>query len=62
MSSTIFVIVYVDDLLIIGSLTPYITKLITNLCTDFPITDLSNLHYFLGFEITPTSNGLLLTQ
>lgn len=60
-SSIIFVLVYVDDLLITGSSLSHISDLINTLQSDFPITDLGNLHYFLGVEVTPTSNGLLLT-
>lgn len=60
-SRIIFVLVYVDDLLITGSSLSHISDLINTLQSDFPITDLGNLHYFLGVEVTPTSNGLLLT-
>ncbi|KAF5455827.1 hypothetical protein F2P56_025362 [Juglans regia] len=61
-SITTFVLVYVDDLLITDSSLQCISDLVFALKTDFLITDLGSLHFFLGIEATFNSNGLLLTQ
>lgn len=61
-SSTIFVLVYVDDLLITRSSLQRITDLVVALRCEFPITDLGSLKFFLGIEATFTPHGLLLTQ
>lgn len=56
-------LVYVDDLLVTGSNMQLINDLIHALRSDFPITDLGKLHYFLGIEATHNFNGsILLTQ
>lgn len=55
-------LVCVDDLLVIGSSISFISQLITDLCHDFPITDLEKLHYFLGIEAVFSPTGLLLSQ
>lgn len=52
-----FVLVYVDDLLVTGSSMPCITELISALRSDFPITDLGRLHYFSSVEATFNSKG-----
>lgn len=61
-SSTIFVLMYVDDILIIGSSLPCISDLVVALCCGFPITDLGSLKFFLGIEATFNPHGLLLIE
>ncbi|XP_042969152.1 3-isopropylmalate dehydratase large subunit, chloroplastic-like [Carya illinoinensis] len=53
------VLVYVDDMLITGSLIQQIYDLVEGLRSDFPITDLGVLRYFLGVEVTSNSKGFL---
>ena len=57
-----YIIVYVDDIIIINSSSTAIEKLHTQLQDDFTIKDLDTLSYFLGIEVRHTSTGLVLTQ
>jgi len=56
------VLIYVDDLIIIGNNTDSIAQLKTKLQHQFPIKDLSSLKYFLGIEMAASSKGLFLNQ
>lgn len=58
----IYLLVYVNDIVITLSHPSAIDKLITDLSNAFPIKDLGPLSYFLGLEIDYLSDGLLLTQ
>jgi len=60
--STIFVAVYVDDILITGSNEAEITYLKLYLDATFKIKDLGFVSYFLGLEVLQSSQGLVLTQ
>lgn len=46
------IILYVDDMIIIGDDLNYITVVKQYLQQHFEIKDLSRLHYFLGLEVT----------
>lgn len=59
---SIFLLVYVDDIILTGSPNAPISHILTQLQNEFDIKDLGDLHYFLGIEALPTSNGLLLHQ
>ena len=59
---TIYVLVYVDDIIIVSSYVKAIESLIKKLTSAFAIKDLSTLEFFLGVEATATKHGLLLTQ
>lgn len=61
-SISLFVLVYVDDFLITSSDLSCISDLVIALRSEFPITDLGSLKFFLGIEATFDSIGLLLTQ
>jgi hypothetical protein len=61
-SITIYVLVYVDDIIVVSSSSCAVDALHANLKNDFALKDLGNLHYFLGIEVKHTSDGLLLTQ
>jgi len=57
-----FVLVYVDDLLITGDDDKGIPRLKQDLHTAFTIKDLGLARYFLGVEISRSSQGTLLNQ
>jgi hypothetical protein len=58
----IYMLIYVDDVIIISSSTVATEKLLAQLRDDFTIKDLGFLNYFLGIEVHHTSQGLILTQ
>jgi hypothetical protein len=58
----VMLLLYVDDIIITGSASATILQVIQALTTEFDITDLGSLHYFLGIQITHTSTGLFLSQ
>jgi histone deacetylase 1/2 len=59
---TIFVFIYVDDIIVTSSSDDAISVLCKSLNAHFAIKDLGDLHYFLGIEVQRTHDGLLLTQ
>ncbi|WMV40073.1 hypothetical protein MTR67_033458 [Solanum verrucosum] len=59
---TTYVLVYVDDLIITGSDSDFITTFIHILNQQFSLKDLGSLYYFLGIEVSPSSNGIILSQ
>jgi hypothetical protein len=57
-----YILVYMDDIIIVNSSSSTTECLLHQLHRKFAVKDLSNLSYFLGIEVHHTSNGLLLTQ
>jgi histone deacetylase 1/2 len=58
----VFLLIYVDDIIVTSSSDHAISALLKDLNKDFAIKDLGVLHYFLGIEVKTTSAGLVLTQ
>ena len=58
---TILLLLYVDDMIITGDDLSGIQELKDFLSQNFEMKDLSHLSYFLGLEITSSSNGFYLT-
>jgi len=58
----IFLLIYVDDIIVTGTHPHVITALITRMQQEFPIKDLGPLNYFLGIQVTRTTDGLHLCQ
>jgi hypothetical protein len=58
----IFLLVYVDDIIIASSSAPAAAALLNALKDDFTLKDLGPLHFFLGIEVTRTAAGLYLSQ
>ena len=50
----LLVLVYVDDIIVIGSHSTQVTNLIQQLHQQFSLKDLGLLHYFLGLEVHRT--------
>ncbi|TQE05315.1 hypothetical protein C1H46_009090 [Malus baccata] len=61
-SVVLYLLIYVDDILITGNSTDHIARLIQQLGVLFSMKDLGPLHYFLGMEVHRTAAGLHLTQ
>jgi hypothetical protein len=57
-----FILVYVDDIIVVSSSQDATMCLLWNLEKDFALKDLRDLHYFLGIEVTKVKDGILLTQ
>ena len=59
----IMVLVYVDDIIITGNSTSFITSLIKLLNDKFSLKQLGQLDYFLGIQVSHLPNGsILLSQ
>ena len=58
----IYMLVYVDDIVIAGSSPRAVDGLVHALAASFPIKDLGPLEYFLGLEASYNSGGMTLTQ
>ncbi|PKI32774.1 hypothetical protein CRG98_046822 [Punica granatum] len=56
------VLVYVDDMIVVGNSSEDCTSLKRYLDTHFRIKDLGSLKYFLGIEVTRMEKGLFLNQ
>jgi histone deacetylase 1/2 len=60
---TLYLLVYVDDIIVVSSSSAATDRLVHQLGTLFALKDLGPLHYFLGVEVhTPSRGGLLLSQ
>jgi histone deacetylase 1/2 len=59
---TIFMLVYVDDIIVTSSSPGAVTALLEDLRAEFALKDLGELSYFLGIEVTPIQGGILLKQ
>lgn len=57
-----FVLVYVDDIIVASSSQEATSALLKNLQSDFALKDLGDLHFFLGIEVKQLEDGLLLSQ
>ncbi|KAK4424667.1 Retrovirus-related Pol polyprotein from transposon RE1, partial [Sesamum alatum] len=57
-----YILIYVDDIIIISSSPSATERFLSQLQADFAVKDLGTLHYFLGIEARHTSHGLILTQ
>ena len=60
--TTIYLLLYVDDIIITGNNPSQISHFITTLSHAFELKDLGALSYFLSIQILPTSFGLTLCQ
>jgi hypothetical protein len=57
-----FLLVYVDNIIIANSSLDATTSLLHALQADFALIDLGPLHYFLGIEVSQSPDGLYLSQ
>jgi len=62
-STVVYMLVYVDDIIVTGNNHTFIKSLVSKLHSEFSLKDLGDLDYFLGIEVSSQPNGsLLLTQ
>ncbi|XP_038880375.1 uncharacterized mitochondrial protein AtMg00810-like [Benincasa hispida] len=62
MGSIIFLLVYVDDIIITSNNPKLIEQLIGTLAVQFALKDLGQLWYFLGIQVHYLESGLLINQ
>ena len=55
-------LIYVDDMIIIGNDEKEIASLREHLATEFEMKNLGGLKYFLGIEVARSSQGIFLSQ
>ena len=60
--SVIYLLLYVDDMVITGSNSSMLSSLIDRLAKEFSMKDLGDLHYFLGIEVVRNDKDLFLNQ
>ncbi|CAM8940816.1 unnamed protein product [Rhodiola kirilowii] len=58
----IYLLIYVDDIIVIGNNSSLIDGFTRTLHSEFAIKDLGSLSYFLGLEASTTHDGLFLSQ
>jgi hypothetical protein len=59
---TAFLLLYVDDIVLTASLTRLLDRITASLRSEFAMTDMGCLHYFLGIMVTRDSSGMHLSQ
>jgi hypothetical protein len=62
MFCTMFVLVYVDDIIVANSVMKFTNCLVKKLNQEFALKDLSDVHNFLGIEVNRMRGGLPMTQ
>jgi len=58
----VVIVIYVDDLIVIGDFGKDIAKVKEMLCAKFDMKDLGDLRYFLGVEVVTRKDGIWLVQ
>ena len=61
-AATAYLLLYVDDIILTASSTDLLRRLTGLLHSEFAMTDLGDLHHFLGISVTRSSDGLFLSQ
>jgi hypothetical protein len=56
-----FLLVYVDDIIVVSSSASAMSDLLGTLQNDFALKDLGSLYYFLGIEVQHVDDGLRLS-
>ena len=57
-----YILLYVDDIVITASTSALLQHLTQQLHSEFAMTDLGDLSFFLGISVTRDANGLVLSQ
>jgi hypothetical protein len=61
-SDTAYLLLYVDDIVLIASSTDLLRRIIAALQQEFSMKDLGKLHHFLDMHVQRTTSGLFLSQ
>ncbi|KAJ9555155.1 LOW QUALITY PROTEIN: hypothetical protein OSB04_009769 [Centaurea solstitialis] len=61
-SDTIYLLLYVDDIILSASSPTLISMVISKLSSEFPMSDLGPLSFFLGIAASRSRSGLFLSQ
>jgi hypothetical protein len=59
---TVYILVYMDGIIVVGSSSTATNALLRNLEKDFALKDFGDMHYFLGIEVNKINDGILLSQ
>jgi hypothetical protein len=59
---TMFMLMYVDDIIVTSSKPHAVTTLLKKLSDDFALKDLGDLHCFLSIEVKKVNDGIVLSQ
>lgn len=57
-----YLLLYVDDIVLTGSSIQFLSYIISLLSAEFSMSNLDDLHYYLGVSATHTTNGLFWSQ
>jgi hypothetical protein len=57
-----YLLIYVDDIIVASSIDAAVEALLNDLRSEFALKDFGPLKYFLGIEVKPSSDGIVLTQ
>jgi histone deacetylase 1/2 len=58
----IYMLIYVDDIIVTSSSPEAVSALLKDLKADFALKDLGELNYFLGIEVEPIKGGIIIKQ
>lgn len=61
-SLTVFILIYVDDILVTGNDPTFLSQFVSKLSTMFSLKDLGSLSYFVGIEVQRNNCGMFLSQ
>jgi len=56
-----YLLLYVDDIIVTASSPALLQHVISSLSSEFAMTDLGDLHHFLGISVTQDNSGLFLS-
>lgn len=59
---TAYLLLYVDDIILTASTPALLSRILSGLSAAFDITDLGQLHHFLGIGVTYNDKGMFLSQ
>ena len=61
-SDTAYLLLYVDDIVLTASSAQLLRQVIVALQREFAMTDMGQLHHFLGISVTRSAKGMFLSQ